>query len=171
MEKEKLQSLLLGDMSYFDEFYQETKQKVFYNIYAILKDTSLSEDALQETYIKFLNNRSKINIKDNVLGYLFVISRNIALDLIKKRKKETQFDDYALDSLHEEKEDSFVEDIIPKMKAILKDTEFEIVIMHLVNEMTHKEIASLLHKPLGTITWAYNNAIKKIRKGMNIHEG
>lgn len=32
--------------------------------------------------------------------------------------------------------------------------------------MSHKEIAKLLHRPLGTILWAYNNALKKLKKGM-----
>ena len=170
METKKLELLLDGDLSYFDEFYQETKQKVFYNIYSILKDTSLSEDALQETYIKFLKNRENLKKDQNIIGYLFVISRNISLDIIKKRKKETELSDYELVNAHEEKS-PYVDDVMEKMKKILKDQEFQIVIMHLVNDMTHKEIAKLLNKPLGTITWAYNNAIKKIRKGMRINEG
>ena len=170
MEQERINELLDGNLDYFDEFYQETKQKVFYNIYAILKDTSLSEDALQETYIRFLKNRDKLKKEKNIIGYLFVISRNIALDMIKKKKKEEYLDEYTLNNIHEKK-NPYVDDLIDNMKKILKDQEFEIVIMHLVNEMTHKEIAKILKKPLGTITWAYNNAIKKIRKGMNINEG
>ena len=36
-----------------------------------------------------------------------------------------------------------------------------------VEDYTHREIAEILGKPLGTITWTYNKAIKKLRKEAN----
>ena len=47
---------------------------------------------------------------------------------------------------------------------IKKDKEFEIFVLHAVNDYTFEEIAKLKHRPLGTILWSYNNAIKKIQK-------
>ncbi len=160
---EDLKYLLDGDMSHFDSFYEKTKRSVFCNIFAILKDYSLSEDVLQETYLKFLNNLPKLRHESNILGYLFVISRNIALDVIKKKKRECSLEPFE-NNLNVTK--NHENDVITKAKEILKDEEFEIVILHVVNELTHKEIAKLKHKPLGTITWAYNNAIKKLKKGL-----
>ena len=31
-------------------------------------------------------------------------------------------------------------------------------------ELTFKEISEILEKPMGTVTWLYNSAIKKLRK-------
>ena len=43
-----------GDMAVFDNVYHETKSVVYYAILNILKDKSLSEDIMQDTYLKAL---------------------------------------------------------------------------------------------------------------------
>lgn len=167
MFEEEVKKLKEGDFSSFNQFYEKTKKKVFYNIYAILKDEGLSEDALQETYIRFLEKISSLDDNKNVLGFLFVISRNIALDFVRKRKKEVPLD--SVDDVKDHSNPYSIEEdeIFKKMKKLLNKREFEIVVLHVIDEMTHKEISKLKHWPLGTITWAYQNAIKKLQKGWN----
>ena len=36
--------------------------------------------------------------------------------------------------------------------------------MKILGEMTFKEIAEVLNIPMGTVTWRYQNAIKKLRR-------
>ena len=36
--------------------------------------------------------------------------------------------------------------------------------MHTINDLKFKEIAQILDKPLGTILWIYNKAIKEIKR-------
>ncbi len=166
--EEEIEALLNGDLSKFTSFYEKTKRNVYYNIYAILKDYALSEDVLQETYVKFLENLPKLKKGQNALGYLYVISRNLALDTIRKRKNESQEEIY--DHMLKQEESHLSNDILDLAERVLKKQEFEIVILHLVNEMPHKEIAKLMHRPLGTILWAYNNALKKLRKEVGLDE-
>ena len=165
-----IEELLNGELSYFNEFYEKTKYKLFYNILAILKDPVLSEDALQETYLKFLNNLNKLKKEKNILGYLMVVSRNVALDMLKKSSREVQIDDYNLSLINDNGINFEYSNILLKVKEILSDMEFQIFILHVINEMTHKEISRLLKKPLGSITWAYNNALKKLKKGLKDYE-
>ena len=165
-----IEKLLNGELSYFNEFYEKTKYKLFYNILAILKDPVLSEDALQETYLKFLNNLNKLKKEKNILGYLMVVSRNVALDMLKKSSREVQIDDYNLSLVNDNGINFEYSNILLKVKEILSDMEFQIFILHVINEMTHKEISRLLKKPLGSITWTYNNALKKLKKGLKDYE-
>lgn len=88
MNETHLKELLSGNMKYFEEFYEETKKSVFYNIYAVVQDYQIAEDILQETYIKFLNNITKLRVSLNPLGYLFKISMNLSYDYAKNRKKK-----------------------------------------------------------------------------------
>ena len=73
-----------GDQSHFNWFYENSKKQLFYNILSYTKNYELSEDLLQETYVKFLTNIKNIDDKVNVLGYLMVMSKNITLDYFKK---------------------------------------------------------------------------------------
>ena len=46
----------------------------------------------------------------------------------------------------------------------LNEKEREIVILHMIDNLKFKEIAKMKDKPLGTILWLYNKAIKKLKR-------
>ena len=156
------------EMEYFDMFFEKTKRPVFNLIYSYLRDCDESEDILQEAYLKMLRYKKKIKLDGNILSYLLQIAKTLSLNYLKRHKREEYIEDIEL--IGEERKDIPRDldesPVVKAMKAVLKDSEYQIVILHVVNGMTHKEIASLLKKPLGTITWAYNNAIEKVRRKM-----
>ena len=166
METQRLEKFLNGDLNLFHEFYESTKHQVFYNILAVVQNNENAEEILQDTYIKFLEKLSKLKIKDNPLGYLFKISRNLSLDFIRKNKHERHIEFEESNYEHSVQEETKHHNILEEAKKLLDEQEYEIVIMHAVNGHTHKEISQIIRKPIGTITWAYNNAIKKLRKGL-----
>ena len=132
----------------------------------VVQNNENAEEILQDTYIKFLEKLSKLKIKDNPLGYLFKISRNLSLDFIRKNKHERHIEFEESNYEHSVQEETKHHNILEEAKQLLDEQEYEIVIMHAVNGHTHKEISQIIRKPIGTITWAYNNAIKKLRKGL-----
>lgn len=153
-----------GDQSHFNWFYENSKKQLFYNILSYTKNYELSEDLLQETYVKFLTNIKNIDDKVNVLGYLMVMSKNITLDYFKKNNR--------IETLNEEDisfEDKKIHEtmLVSKIKEILNDIEFKILILHILGELTFNEIKDIVKKPLGTVLWIYNKSLKKVRKELN----
>ena len=164
--KELLIQLQNDKMEYFDEFYNLTKNKVFYMAYSILQDYHLSEDILQDTYIKFLKHKKKVKVDGNILSYLLEISKNLSLNYVNKHKKVVNIDNIVF-KYEEQYQEKFEElKLVKDMKKILNENEFQIVILKIINELTNNEIAQLLNKPLGTVLWTYNNAIKKLRRNL-----
>lgn len=164
--KELLIQLQNDKMEYFDEFYNLTKNKVFYMAYSILQDYQLSEDILQDTYIKFLKHKKKVKVDGNILPYLLEISKNLSLNYVNKHKKVVNIDNIVF-KYEEQYQEKFEElKLVKDMKKILNENEFQIVILKIINELTNNEIATLLNKPLGTVLWTYNNAIKKLRRDL-----
>lgn len=158
-----------GNQLAFDKLYELTKKQVYFSIYAVIKSHSLSEDIMQDTYVKFLDNLQRIDSHKNIVSYLITIGRNLAIDYLRKNSRIFDLEDYnnfeevigdTGSTIHEE------EEVFQLMKEVLNNSEFEIVVLHVIEEMPHRKIAEYLGKPLGTITWAYNNAMKKIRKRM-----
>ena len=124
----------------------------------------MSEDLLQETYVKFLTNIKNIDDKVYVLGYLMVMSKNITLDYFKKNNR--------IETLNEEDisfEDNKIHEtmLVSKIKEILNDIEFKMLILHILGELTFNEIKDIVKKPLGTVLWIYNKSLKKVRKELN----
>ena len=46
----------------------------------------------------------------------------------------------------------------------LDDVAKEIVVQHVINELKFKEIAKIVDKPLGTVLWIYNKAMKDLKR-------
>ena len=46
----------------------------------------------------------------------------------------------------------------------LDDISREIVVLHTINDLKFKEIAKIVDKPLGTVLWIYNKAIKDLKR-------
>lgn len=153
-----------GDQSHFNWFYENSKKQLFYNILSYTKNYELSEDLLQETYVKFLTNIKNIDDKVNVLGYLMVMSKNITLDYFKKNNRIETLDEEDISF-----EDNKIHEtmLVSKIKEILNDIEFKILILHILGELTFNEIKDIVKKPLGTVLWIYNKSLKKVRKELN----
>lgn len=154
-----------GNMQVFDEIYLSTKDVVFYSIINILKDYSISEDIMQETYLKALEKIHSYKPRHSFLSWIVTIAKNMALNEYNKRKREFKIDPSTHEYVFGTTESNIEKEMIVKeLLDILQDEEREIVILHVLGNMKHKEIASLLSKPLGTITWKFNEAINKLRK-------
>lgn len=163
---ELMERIKADDMSYFDELYNKTKKQVYYFIYSMVNNSLDSEDLLQETYLKLLRYKNRVKC-DKVMVYLLQIAKTLTYNYLKRSKKVEIVESIDCEDEHQVY-DLNKSPLIEQMKKILNDVELQIVILHVVDDMTHKEISKILKKPLGSITWAYNNAIKKLRREMNV---
>ena len=149
------------DYTLFDTFYGLTKNQVFYAIINIVKNKDQAEDLMQDTYIKFLEKIDQYKSGSNPYAYLSMIARNLAINYYNREKRITKSDEL-LASIPAQVDDTPSDDIF-KILAILDDIEKEVVTLHIVNDLKFREIAKILGKPLGTILWIYNKAIKKLK--------
>jgi RNA polymerase sigma-70 factor, ECF subfamily len=149
------------DHSTFDLFYDMTKKQVFFAIIGIVKDDTVAEDLMQETYMAFLKTIDRVDPDKNVIAYMTTIARNLAIDRYNEGKRVIHSDDvvtHASDARVPQEEMGVME-----MLEVLPETEAEIVTLHVVNDLTFKEIASIVNKPLGTVLWLYHKAIKTLK--------
>jgi len=171
MKEEKLEKAILrlreGDSNALSDVYEITSRGVFTFVLPILHDYQLAEDVMQQTYVTAYENIQSYQPGTNARNWLLTIAKNMALTEIKKRKREVSYDfsqDNRPDGVY------FLGNVdsptIALANKVLAEDEFNIVIMYAVGEYKHREIAEFLHIPLGTVTWKYNNALKKMRKAI-----
>ena len=153
-----------GDIAVFDMIYYETKSVVYYTILSIVKDKSLSEDIMQDTYIKMLEKIHSFKPRYGFKSWLVTIARNMAINEYNRRKRELSFDPSEDEYIFGTVESSSEKELMVKeMLEVLDETEREVVILHVIGDLKHREIAEILKKPIGTVTWIYNKAINKIK--------
>jgi len=144
-----------GDQDAFRILYEETKTRAYYTILLIVKDKGHAEDLLQETYMKVYDKIESYQSGTHFSAWVNTIARNLALTFYQKNKHTTVQD---IDEQFEEK--AYLDHL---MKHLSKEDQ-EIVLRHVVLKEKHKDIAKDLKMPLGTVTWRYQQALKKLKE-------
>jgi len=166
MLEKQIKKLKSGETNAFDKVYEMTYRKIYFVVLPILRDRSLTEDIIQDTYLKFLDKLYTYDAK-NTLAYILTIARNLALNEYNRRKRETRdvdLDDtiFSLDNYLEISVAN--QELITNALSVLSVTERNIFLLHNLENLTHREISEILDIPLGTVTWTYSQAIKKMQK-------
>jgi RNA polymerase sigma-70 factor (family 1) len=76
--------LKAGDIGAFDSLYARYYQRVFNNVFSILKDRQFAEDIVQEVFISLWEKRDSLKNPNNVGGWLFATSSNKSLNHLRK---------------------------------------------------------------------------------------
>lgn len=162
-----LNRVAAGDAVAFETLYEEMRRPVFSMAYAVLHDTGLAEDVMQDTFL-ILHEKGGLYRHDrNPSSWVFTIARNLALDRLKKHSRERA--GLGEDGLPEpcepgSFEDSVIQDaLLEQAFRILGDAERQIVILHLVAGLKHREIAQVMDTPLGTVLWKYRRGLHKMQ--------
>lgn len=159
---EIIEELRVCNYSHFDFFYNETKKSVFFAIASIINNNLIIDDLIQDTYIKFLENIDKYQSKTNIKAYLSTIAHNIALNHYN-REKRLIHDEELMDNIPDNNND-YDEIKVLEILDGLEQIEKEIIILHVINDLKFKDISKIVDKPLGTVLWIYNKAMKELKR-------
>lgn len=159
--REQLDLLRQGDRNAFETIYHDIKTPVFTIILRITQDRELSEDLLQEFFVKLFRAPPDPTVR-KPRAYLFQTARNMALDGLRKRPREDSLDECGhlpADGLDRR------EDAVDLDAAFcrLPLTERQIVVLHINGGLKFREIAEGLGQPIGTVLWRYQKALGALR--------
>jgi len=154
-----------GDQSAFKVLYEATKTRAYFSILTIVKNDRDAEELLQETYLKVIDKIDSYQDNTHFAAWVSTIARNLAITYYRQNKKISVVDISENEVLFGSNEPDYLKKTyVYKLLKILDPEDQEIVLRHVVLKETHQTIAKALNKPLGTITWRYQQALKKLRK-------
>ncbi|MBQ9927469.1 MAG: RNA polymerase sigma factor [Lachnospiraceae bacterium] len=174
--------MVQGDKGGLKEIYEAYLGYIYRIVYEILQNKENAEDVTSEFFIKLWDKAEQFKPGGGHKGYLATMARNMAIDFIRKHRREeltALLQDTQAAPEEEEKgrtqlykdavTDELEQNVIQEMTvqealAKLKPAERQIVSMKVLGELTFKEIAQIMEIPMGTVTWKYQNAIKKLRR-------
>lgn len=158
-----IDAMKFGDEKAFEFVYNETKRAVFYCAFSILKDKGLAEDIMQNTYIKVKQYCYSYHKGTKPMAWITTIARNLSINEHNRRKREV-YTDFQENNSHGEYTLSDNKLILQAAFEHLKERERQLVIMHVLGGLKHRELAEIFNMPLGTVLFKYNAALKKLRK-------
>ena len=161
-----LKRIAKGEMDAISDIYDQMNSSLYGYILSFLKNPEEAEDVLQDTYIKICQSAGLYRPMGKPMAWIFTIARNLALMKLRTRSREADLEEYEWDNLSDGKSDFHVEDravLEAAMDKLGKD-ESQIVMLHAVAGMKHREIAEMYDMPLATVLSKYNRALKKLQK-------
>lgn len=155
--------------------------KAIYNFcYRLIGNSQDAQDAAQETFVKAWRHLKKYRRGENFRTWLFAISRNTAIDLLRK-KKRLVFSDFS--AKDEEDENPLLNTLADKNplpdesviraadKRVLEDAlqklpphYREVLLLYYNHDITFDEISIILGKPLNTIKSQHRRGLIVLRK-------
>ncbi|MBU1020159.1 MAG: RNA polymerase sigma factor [Firmicutes bacterium] len=160
------------DADSFETLYQLSSSAVFGLAYSIVGNQVDAEDVVQDVYLSIYEKAHQYKGGGKAMAWIFTITRNQALMMIRDRNKRQHVN---LDEVYDVGIDHKIEDKVYNDKLIkviletLNEDERQIVIMHSMSNIKHKEIADLLEMPLSTVLSKYNRALKKLKKELVVN--
>lgn len=153
-----------GDMAALEDIFLTTKDSIYASALVLLGSKQGAEDAVQETMVEVARCAGQFR-GDNAKAWVLRIAHNEAVSFLRKRGRETPLDE----SLEDVLGDSGMAAADGQLGAAelldsLPQNCREIVVLHVVAGLRHREIAKLLHLPLGTVCWRYSESMKILKQ-------
>ena len=166
--EEYLERIAKGDKEALALLYEKTHAAVYGFALSVLKNVQDAEDVVHDTYIQIWRGASNYTPAGKPLAWIFTITRNLARMRIREQSRiitmaPEDWQSVFADNPAMDQEDRMM---LEFLLGILSDEERQIVILHAVSGMKHREIAVLLDMGLSTVLSKYNRAIKKLRKAI-----
>lgn len=162
-----------GDVAAMGDLYQSIGTDIY--AYALSRTASKpdAEEITHDTFLQIWKYAKQYKAMGKPLAWIFTIEMN----LIRRQYKERQRLIPLCDSIETEPDGSDASqsvidsEFLREIMRVLKEDEREIISLHIVSGLKHREIAKLLEKPLSTVLSKYNRAIKKLQVQIREKEG
>lgn len=169
-DNELLSAFKNGDQSAFKLLYERYWQLLYVSACKVIKDEDEAKDIVQEVFISLLNKGREVNIHGSIANYLYTAVRYKVLDAISRQKVRTDYAD-SLEDFISAKNYSTDQTLLEKEITVEIEKEIqnlplkmrEVFELSRKDDLSHKEIAKILHISDKTVKKQISNAIKLLK--------
>jgi len=157
----------------YDEFHQDLFQFIFY----MVKDKYLTEDLLQEVYIRVLKSYKNFKGESSLKTWLFSIARHVTIDHFRakerKRKRILEFFDWNEKGQNIKDDHPLPEEMAiqnEEVKQIYKyldkctPDQKSVLILRYIQSFSIKETADILNFSVSKVKTTQHRGLKTLRK-------
>jgi RNA polymerase sigma-70 factor (ECF subfamily) len=161
-----------GDESAMAALYARYSSLVYAIALRVLGDTGAAEDVLQEVFLQLWRNPGAFDSSRGNLGaWLGVITRNRAIDGLRKRRPESDIAGVVVSVEPDMASDAEQKRAMEKVRSTLggmSQSQRSALEMAYFEGLTHTEIAAKTGEPLGTIKTRIRTGLQALRKAFEL---
>ena len=153
-----------GNIKSLETLYQKYLSDVYRLAYMITKNRHISEDITQDVFLTVVKYANTYKRDINVKGWILTITRNISLNIIKRNSFICSIGEETTDFISNINDFEIVE--FSDLLKCLNPKEQEIIVLHILYGLKHKEIANILSKNQDSIRKQYQRALIKLKNNI-----
>jgi RNA polymerase sigma-70 factor (ECF subfamily) len=147
-ENELLLRVAAGDEHAFRLLFTAYHQQLGTHIYRITNSAELAEEVVQDVFLKIWMTRETLSTIEDFKAYLFVISKNYALNCLKKLAKERiqikQLEQSSIGLLNTDQDPSIYYNLLDEAIDHLPPQQQKVYLLSRHNRLKYAEIADQL---------------------------
>lgn len=166
-ERELVKKIIAGDGDAFRILYDTHKRPLLRACWYFLGDDPETEDMVQETFIKAVQNMRSFRFESSLGTWLNHIAVNLCRDLLEKKKKSlpVTVDFFTPHPSREQEGTSYPEEALVILREEIQGIEGrdkELLTLREIQGLTYEAIAHRLKIPLGSVTSGIYRARQKL---------
>ncbi len=165
LNDEQLEGLIAqvgtGDKWALSEIYRLTNRAIYGFSLSIVKNLHDAEDVLQEVYLKVWSAAPSYKGMSKPMAWMFTIARNLCITRLRAPKSNDIAEYDAYEDTRLMQDDKL---LVQALLKTLSEEERQIVMLHSMTGLKHREIADVMGIKPSTVLSKYSRAIKKLRK-------
>lgn len=170
-EDELVMLLQRQDQQAFSYLYDNYAPALNGVIFRLVEDKTLSEDILQEAFVKIWNNFSSYDkSKGRLFTWMMNLTRNLTIDTLRskgyKKQNKISGDENSVNNIQDSSSglEKFDAMGIRKQLGNLKPDQRIVIDLAYFNGFTQDEIAKEIGVPLGTVKTRMRTALQELRR-------
>jgi RNA polymerase sigma-70 factor, ECF subfamily len=159
-----------GNQDAMAQLYDRYSSVVYAVALRVLTDAAAAEDVLQDVFLQLWRNPGAFDAsRGNLAPWLAVISRNRAVDVLRKRRPQSEITETLVSVEPDLASEADRGRNVEKVRAILKEMpapQRSALEMAYFEGYSHSEIAEKTKEPLGTIKTRIRTGLMLLRKAV-----
>lgn len=151
-----------GDSESFSRFCERYYSAIVAIAYSRLSDRNLAEDAAQEAFLVAFRNISQLKKASHFGRWLAKISRNIASDMAKARRRDKLIPIEDCDSVSNNRDEQDNVDVVRRIISGLPVRIREVIYLRYYEKMSYQQISNML----GISQEAVNGRLRRAKKAI-----
>jgi RNA polymerase sigma-70 factor (ECF subfamily) len=167
-----MRRLVAQDQTALSELYERYGRLVYSFSLRVLQNSTLAEEATQDTFLKVWNQPQSWNPElGKLVSWLLTITRYTAIDRLRREKRVAPATTFSLDDrvfdMGERTEDTEPDwmdgELLRSLMQRLPPEQRELLELAYFQGMTHTELAEALQLPLGTVKTRLRIGLQRLK--------
>jgi RNA polymerase sigma-70 factor (ECF subfamily) len=175
--EQRLMRVAQGDRAAFSALYDATASRVFGLVRRLLVDSAQAEEVTQEVYLEIWQTATRFEAtRGSAMSWMLTMAHRRAVDRIRSaqssRDRDTKIGirdyDREYDHVSETVEVRLESERVKRALVKLTELQRQAVILAYFRGLSHSEVATLLHVPVGTVKTRLRDGMIRLRDEMGV---